>query len=65
MRKAKDFRGQTSEELATELTDLRRNYFTMVNKNKFQSKLEKPHMLRHTKKEIARLMTVLNEKKRG
>lgn len=65
MKKAKDFRDQSSEQLATELTDLRRNYFTLVNQNKFHNKLEKPHMLRQTKKEIARLMTVLNEKKRG
>ncbi len=63
MKKAKDFRNQTNAELITTLSDLKRNYYTMVNQNKFQNKLEKPHLLRQTKKEIARLMTVLNEKR--
>jgi large subunit ribosomal protein L29 len=63
MKKAKDFRGQTTQELMTTLNDLRRDYFMMVNQNKFQNKLEKPHLLRVRKKEIARLMTVLNEKR--
>ena len=65
MKKAKEFRDQTVEELESAYGDYQKELFSMVNEHKQSKKLEKPHLLRTTRKNMARLLTVLNEKKRA
>lgn len=62
MKKASEFRDQSLEELEATHRDLRQKLFQLVNELRHEKKLEKPHLIRQTKKEIARLLTVINEK---
>lgn len=64
MKKAKEFRDQSIEELSSAYADYQRDLFALVNEQKQSKKLEKPHLLRTTRKNMARLLTVMNEKKR-
>jgi large subunit ribosomal protein L29 len=64
MKKAKDFRDQSLEDLEANCKDARRDLFNLINEMKQSSKVEKPHLVRHKKREIALLLTVINEKKR-
>lgn len=62
MRNAKNFRDMSNEELLSLKPELDRELFDLLNM-KMQSKtLDKPHLLKQTKKERARLMTVLRQK---
>lgn len=65
MKKAKEYRDQTIEELQSAVVDCRKELFHMVNEKKQSKKLEKPHLIQTTRKNIARLLTVMNEKKRA
>jgi ribosomal protein L29 len=65
MKKAKEFRDQTVEELQSALTDYQKELYSLVNEKKLSKKLEKPHLLRTNRKNMARLLTVMNEKKRA
>jgi large subunit ribosomal protein L29 len=65
MKKAKEFRDQTVEELQSAYTDYQKELFSLVNEKKLSKKLEKPHLLRTNRKNIARLLTVINEKKKA
>ncbi len=65
MKKAKEFRDQTVEELKSAYSDCQKELFSMVNEKKQSKKLEKPHLLRTTRKNMARLLTIINEKKRA
>jgi large subunit ribosomal protein L29 len=62
MKKANDFRDQTLDELDATYRDLRKTLFQLVNELRHEKKLEKPHLIRQTKKEIARLLTIVSEK---
>lgn len=62
MLKAKDLRDQTTEELKALVNDKRRELFNLINSLKIARKLDKPHLVRETKKDIARLLTIINEK---
>lgn len=64
MKKARDFREMSSEELEAEYSEKCKELFQLRNQFKHDKKLEKPHLISHTKREIARLLTVLNEKQR-
>ena len=60
--KATELRNKTSEELETMLKDLKTELFNL----RFQhaiNQLDNPHKIADTKKDIARVMTVINEKK--
>ena len=60
--KATELRTKTSEELETMLKDLKTELFNL----RFQhaiNQLDNPHKIADTKKDIARVMTVINEKK--
>lgn len=61
MKKASEFRDQSLDELQATYRDLRKQLFQLVSDMK-QKKLEKPYLIRQTKKEIARLLTVVSEK---
>ena len=60
--KAKDFRDKSVEELEATYDDLCKELFQLKNEGRHSKKLEKPHLIGQKKKEIARLLTVLNEK---
>jgi large subunit ribosomal protein L29 len=64
MYKAKDLRDQSIEELEAIYFDSRKVLFSLVNSTKALKKVEKPHEIKNAKKDIARLLTVLSEKKR-
>ncbi|MBO6053624.1 MAG: 50S ribosomal protein L29 [Clostridia bacterium] len=60
--KATELRTKTSEELETMLKDLKTELFNL----RFQhaiNQLDNPHKIADTKKDIARVMTVIAEKK--
>lgn len=62
MLKAKDLRDQSLEELEVACGDLRRELFELLNEIRRAKKIEKPHLLRDKRKDIARLLTVMHEK---
>ena len=60
--KATELRNKSGEELASMLNDLKTELFNL----RFQlaiNQLDNPHKIKETKKEIARVMTVIAEKK--
>ena len=60
--KAPELRNKSGEELASMLNDLKTELFNL----RFQlaiNQLDNPHKIKETKKEIARVMTVIAEKK--
>lgn len=63
MYKAKDLRDQSLEELEAIYDDSCRKLFEMINESKSQKKREKPHEIKHVRKDIARLLTVMAEKR--
>ena len=59
--KAKEFRDMTSDELTAKLKELKNELFNL----RFQhaiNQLENPHKIVDVKKDIARVMTVLQQK---
>ena len=62
MLKAKDLRDQSIEELEANLLDTKKELFELKNELKQSKKLEKPHLLREKKKDIAKLLTIVREK---
>ena len=59
--KAAELKKMTTEELEAKLTELKRELFNL----RFQhaiNQLENPHQIAEVKHDIARVMTVLNEK---
>ena len=63
MYKAKDLRDQSLEELEAIYDDSCKKLFVLTNEFKSQKKLEKPHLLKNVRKDIARILTVISEKK--
>lgn len=62
MAKAKELRDQSTEELEARCRDLRKELFVLINQGKQDKKMEKTHLIRQKRKDIARLLTVLREK---
>lgn len=62
MRKAKEFRDQSLEELNAAINDERKELFQLINEMKRSKKIEKPHLIAQKKKDIARMLTVISEK---
>mgnify|MGYP004673610951 FL=1 len=60
--KATELRTKTSEELEKMLKDLKSELFTLRFQNAI-NQLDNPHKIADTKKDIARVMTVIAEKK--
>lgn len=63
MNKAKDLRDQNLEELETAYQDSCDKLYRLINQAKVEKKRETPHEIRHVRKDIARLLTVMTEKK--
>jgi large subunit ribosomal protein L29 len=64
MYKAKDLRDQSLDELEAIYDESCKKLFELINEFKSQKKREKPHEIKHTRKDIARLLTVMTEKRR-
>ncbi len=62
--KAQELREQSTDEIEATLEDLRKELFSVVNEARISKKLEKPHEIKALKKDIARILTVLNEKQK-
>lgn len=58
----KDLRGTSAEELSQTLTKLQQDYF-QYNFKKTTNQLENTMVIRKTRRDIARVKTVLNEKR--
>jgi len=65
MPKAQEIREQSAEELEAGLIDLSNELFQLKNQFKLEKKLENPHRLRELRRDKARILTVLSEKKRS
>ena len=65
MVKMQDLRDQSDEQIILRKEEIKKSIFDLRNELKTVHKLEKPHMMRELKKEKARLLTVLNERKLG
>jgi large subunit ribosomal protein L29 len=63
MTKAKELRDHSIDELEASYEDSRKELFKLKNELKLSKKMEKPHLLHTKKKDIARILTVLHEKK--
>lgn len=63
MYKAKDLRDQSLEELEAIYDESCRKLFELINQVKSEKKRDKPHEIKHARKDIARLLTVMTEKR--
>ena len=64
MKKASEMRDKTIEELRQQEADLRKELFNL----RFQQvtgEIENPLRIRHVRKDIARVLTVISEKRRA
>ena len=64
MLKAKDLKDKSIEELEASLQDLSRELYQLVNEYQVNKKLDKPHRLITMRRDKARLLTVINEKRK-
>ena len=65
MYKAKDLRDQSIEELEAIYDESCKKLFVLRNELKSQKKHEKPHEIKHVRKDIARVLTVISQKRSG
>lgn len=61
--KAKDLRNLTTEELQQKMEELYKRLFQLRSDIKI-GRLEKPHQIKECKRDIARIKTIINERKR-
>lgn len=62
MTKATPFREQSEDDLKALLQEKQKERFLIKNQMQKEKKLDKPHLLKSTRKDIARILTVLSEK---
>ncbi|AEF18677.1 MAG: 50S ribosomal protein L29 [Hydrogenobaculum sp.] len=62
--KARDLRQLSIQELEAKLKELKTELFKLRITKKIEG-LKEPSKIRDTKRDIARILTVINEKKRG
>jgi large subunit ribosomal protein L29 len=65
MVKKSEVRDQTDEHLEYRLSEINRELFDLINELKAAHKIEKPHLLKDLKKEKARILTVLTQRKKA
>ena len=63
MTKIQEFRDQSTEELRAKSRDLEIERFGLINEQQQTKKLEKPHRLIETKRDIARIKTLLCQRR--
>ena len=64
MIKMQEIRDQSEEQLVFRISEIDREIYDLTNELKVAHKIEKPHILRDLKKEKARILTVLTERKK-
>lgn len=62
MAKADQYRDQSTQELEAVYEDIRKELFQLRNDVRRTKKTDKPHLFRQKKKDLARILTVINEK---
>jgi len=62
MYEIKDLRDKSSQELQALNLDISKQIYLLRNELKTNRKLDKPHLLKHLKKDRARVLTILSEK---
>ncbi len=65
MTKAKKLRQKSQKDLLEMTESLTRDIFQMKNELSAVKKLDKPHRMRESKRERARILTILSEKKQS
>ena len=63
MTKAREFRDQTLEELEVSYQEQKKKLFQVTHSLKYQKKNDKPHERKVIRKDIARILTIVTEKK--
>lgn len=63
MTKAKDLRDQSLDELEAAYRDKQNELFQFLNERSQTRQFAKPHRIRLARKEIARILTIISEKK--
>lgn len=62
MAKAKDIREQSTQELESQVLDLRKEIFGIRNAVSSKKEDVKPHQIQVKRKDVARILTVLRER---
>lgn len=60
--KSKELKNLTEENLNNKLTDLKKELIILNSKRARGSTLEKPALIKNTRRAIARILTILNQK---
>lgn len=63
MLKAKELIDKSIDELESTYQDVSQELFQLLNEHKMSKKLEKPHRLREKRRDKARILTVLQQKR--
>lgn len=61
--KKQDIKNMSQEQLETTVDDLREQYYKLLNQKQAEKKVDKPHMFRAIRKNIARAKTFLNKER--
>lgn len=64
MQKAKDLRDKAENELMQTLVASSKELYELRNELSMSRKVDKPHRIKELRRDKARILTVLNEKKR-
>jgi len=62
--KASELKGKSTEDLQKEMLELQREQFNL-RMQRATGQLAKPHLIKAVRRDIARIKTILNEKKAG
>jgi large subunit ribosomal protein L29 len=65
MTKAQVFKEQTDEQLEANLEDLKKELYQLRSEYALTKKLEKPHRVNESRKDIARILTILSERQQA
>lgn len=61
--KAQELRDLSIDELMAKQVEVKVELFELVNELKVSKKLEKPHLVPQLRRDIARIKTIINQKK--
>lgn len=62
--KNKELKNLSDEELAAKEAQIKKELFSLNNQRQ-SGRIEKPATIRNSRREIARILTILNERKKG
>jgi large subunit ribosomal protein L29 len=65
MTKARELRDQSDQQLTARVRDVEKELFQLRNELALMHKIEKPHLIQAKRKEIAQMLTILTERKKG